>query len=109
MARNEIADVATVTSKGQTTVPKAVRKALGLSAGDKVAYAIKGNVVTLRKVMPEHRDPALMAFLKLIEKDIVAGRNLRDFPPSLVKAARAALRENPDIDLDEPIEGPVAI
>ena len=33
----------TLTSKGQTTLPKAVRKALGVSSGDRVRYVIMDN------------------------------------------------------------------
>lgn len=32
-----------ITSKGQTTLPKAVRKALGVSSGDRVRYVIMDN------------------------------------------------------------------
>ena len=38
-----------LTSKAQTTVPKDVRKALGLKAGDAIAYDIVGDHVILRK------------------------------------------------------------
>lgn len=38
-----------LTSKAQTTIPKDVRKALGLKAGDAIAYEIKEGQVTLRK------------------------------------------------------------
>lgn len=44
----------TVTSKGQTTLPKDVRDRLGLSPGDRVRYLIVGDEIRLvrpRKVM----------------------------------------------------------
>lgn len=44
----------TVTSKGQTTLPKDVRKFLGVDTGDRVRYLIIGNEVRLlkpRKIM----------------------------------------------------------
>lgn len=31
---------ATVTSKGQTTIPKAVREAVGMKAGDRIHFAV---------------------------------------------------------------------
>ena len=39
-----------VTAKGQTTLPRAVRDALGVSAGDRVRYVVEGNEVRLLKV-----------------------------------------------------------
>ena len=39
---------ATVTSKGQITIPARVRKALGLSAGDRVIFRLADDVVFLR-------------------------------------------------------------
>ena len=42
----------TVTSKGQTTLPKAVREALGLVPGDKVRFLIVDNEVRILPVRP---------------------------------------------------------
>lgn len=44
----------TITSKGQTTLPRDVRRALGLAPGDKVRYLVVGDdvrIVRSRKVM----------------------------------------------------------
>ena len=38
-----------ITSKGQTTVPRAVRLALGLREGERLAYEIDGGRVTLSR------------------------------------------------------------
>jgi AbrB family looped-hinge helix DNA binding protein len=38
----------TVTSKGQTTIPTKVRKALRIKPGDKLEYAIEGDHATVR-------------------------------------------------------------
>ena len=38
-----------LTSKLQTTIPQAVRSALGLKQGDEIAYEIDGDRVLLRK------------------------------------------------------------
>jgi AbrB family looped-hinge helix DNA binding protein len=35
--------VATVTSKGQVTVPKSVREALGVAEGDQLLFRVEGN------------------------------------------------------------------
>ena len=40
----------TVTARGQTTLPKAVREALSLTAGDRVRYTILDGEVRIRKV-----------------------------------------------------------
>ncbi len=39
-----------ITAKGQTTVPRAVRAALGLQAGERLAYEIDGDRVVLTRV-----------------------------------------------------------
>lgn len=41
-----------ITSKGQVTVPKAIRQALKAEAGDVIVYEVQGNTVTLRKARP---------------------------------------------------------
>jgi antitoxin PrlF len=48
---------AKVTSKGQVTVPKAVREALGVSDGDTVFFHIDGNRATLART-PDFLDLA---------------------------------------------------
>ena len=45
----------TITSRGRTTVPRAVRKALGLRAGDRIRYTIEEGLVCIRPVRPIHR------------------------------------------------------
>jgi antitoxin PrlF len=39
----------TITSRGQTTLPKEIRDALDLGPGSKVSYEIKEDIVILRK------------------------------------------------------------
>ena len=41
-----------ITSKGQTTLPKAVREALDVQAGDRVRYIIQDGHVRIVKVRP---------------------------------------------------------
>jgi antitoxin PrlF len=38
----------TMTSKGQTTIPGKIRKALRIKAGDKLEYTVEGSQVTIR-------------------------------------------------------------
>ena len=44
-----------VTKKGQTTLPKSVREALGVGAGDRVRYLILDGEVRILPVRPIHR------------------------------------------------------
>jgi antitoxin PrlF len=41
-----------LSSKGQVTIPKKVREVLGATPGDLIAYEVKGNVVTVKRVSP---------------------------------------------------------
>ncbi len=45
MSKNE----STVTQKGQVTIPRDVRKLLGLRAHDRVVFEVEGEVVRLRR------------------------------------------------------------
>ena len=103
-----ITETSTITAKGQTTVPKAVRQALGVDCGGKLAYRIEGGRVTIHNPDAEHHDPALAAFLGIIEKDIAAGRNVRDLPAGVAASLRRALKDVA-VDLGEKIEGDIAI
>lgn len=44
--------MATVTSKGQITIPKDVREALGLQAGAHIEFELQSGGVLLRKQIP---------------------------------------------------------
>ncbi len=39
-----------ITAKSQTTIPRAVRAALGVGPGDSVSYEIKGKEVVMKRV-----------------------------------------------------------
>lgn len=103
-----IEEISTITAKGQTTVPKSVRQALGVDYGGRIVYRVEGRRVTVQNAAAEHRDPALAAFLDMIGKDIAEGRNVRDLPRGLAASMRKAIREVP-VSLDETLEGDVAI
>ena len=44
-----------ITAKGQTTLPKAVREALSIQAGDRIRYVIEGSEVRILPVRPINR------------------------------------------------------
>lgn len=100
---DSIEEVSTITATGQTTVPKAVRRALGVDYGGKIAFRIEGGHVTVHNPKAAHRDPALAAFLGMIEKDIAAGRHVRDLPSTLVTTMQRAIKEV-DVNFNEPLE-----
>ena len=63
-----IHEVATLTSKGQITLPKPIRQALGVDVGGKVAFELLGDRVVVTRVEEEpHEDPAIGRFLLLLQ------------------------------------------
>ncbi len=102
----DVHEVATLTSKGQITLPKPIRQALGVDVGGKVAFDLRDGEVVVTRVDAEHEDPAIGAFLGLLARDIEAGRNVRGLPDDL---ARAMLEHaGHGVSLEE-IEGDVAL
>ena len=99
--------IAVLGPNGQLTLPQAVCNALGVREGSKIAFELRQGEVLLRRAQAEHEDPSLQGYLRLLEKDIASGRNLHGLPESLTKAMAASAGH--DIDLDEDIEGDVAL
>lgn len=103
-----IHEIATVTSKGQITLPKPIRQALGIDVGGKVAFDLRGSeVIVTRADNAEHEDPAIGAFLALLENDIKSGKHLNSLPDDLAQAMLANLRHV--AVLDEEIAGEVEL
>ena len=101
-----IHEVVTMTAKGQITVPKPIHQALGADTGTKAAFELHENgLVVVSRADAEHEDPAIKAFLDLIEMEIEAGRGVEGIPDDV--AQRMLEHAELDIDLDEPIEGDV--
>ncbi|MFU8832797.1 MAG: type II toxin-antitoxin system PrlF family antitoxin, partial [Wenzhouxiangella sp.] len=93
-----IHEEATLTSKGQITLPKAIRQALGVTAGAKVAFELRGDeVIVTRGAQAEHEDPAIGAFLALLEADIRQGRHVGTLPDDLAEAMLANLEHPVDL------------
>ena len=85
VAMSVIHEVATLTSKGQITLPKSIRQALGVDTGGKVAFDLRDGEVVVTRADAEHEDPAIAAFLSLLARDIEAGRNVRGLPEDLAR------------------------
>jgi antitoxin PrlF len=103
-----IEEISTITAKGQTTVPKAVRQALGVDYGGRIAFRVSGKGVTVVRA-DEEEDPAICEFLGFLARDIKDHpERVKAITPEL--AARiAALTDGMDGDPDEIIDGDVAL
>jgi len=53
-----------LTSKAQTTIPQAVRAALGLREGDEIAYSIEEGRVVLTRATAEPADDPFHTFIE---------------------------------------------
>ena len=95
-------EVATITAKGQITLPKPIRQALGVDVGAKVAFELyKDGKVVVSRADAEHEDPAIGAFLDLLAGDIQAGRHVRALPDDLAQGMleHAQREARPDEDI----------
>ena len=101
-----IYEVATMTAKGQITLPKSIRQALGVDVGAKVAFELhEDGQVVVSRAEAEHEDPAIGAFLDLLAGDIRAGRHVRAMPDDLARDILEQVRR--EAGLDEDIDGDV--
>lgn len=104
-----IHELATITSKGQITLPKSIRQVLGVDTGGKIAFDLQENgAVVVSRADVRHQDPAIAAFLGLLACDIQAGRHVQGLPDDLARAMLAQLGHEASTDGDE-IVGDVAI
>ena len=87
-----IHEVATLTSKGQITLPKSIRQALGVDVGGKIAFDLEGSDVVVRRVSDlDQADPAILGFLSVLENDIRSGKHITTLPESLIASMRSVL------------------
>jgi antitoxin PrlF len=106
---NTLERVSTITGKGQTTVPKPIRDALGVGAGDRIVFRVDGDRVSVRRVDESGDDPAIDAFLAFVAADMQRRPEaLSALSPTLAKRV-AELIEAVEIDSNETIDGPVAL
>ncbi|MBM4226362.1 MAG: AbrB family transcriptional regulator [Gammaproteobacteria bacterium] len=105
---SSLREVAAIGLQGQVTLPKSIREALGVDCGSKIVFDLSdSHVVVTRADDTSHQDPAIGAFLKLLENDIRNGRHLATLPQALEQALLAAQSES--ADLSEDIEGHVEL
>jgi AbrB family looped-hinge helix DNA binding protein len=80
-----------MSSKGQTTIPKSVRRALGINEGDQIVFRVDETGVTLRRAEEMRNDPAIASFLSFLSKDIqLHPEKLLGFPRASPLAFRAS-------------------
>lgn len=101
-----ILDESKITSKGQMTLPKIVRTALGVDVGDRVQFVARDSSIVLESAQQEpDTDPDVAAFLDLVEDSIDTATA---FPMDLMIAMKSLVADI-EVDLDAPIEGDVVI
>jgi antitoxin PrlF len=101
----------TITAKGQTTVPKAVRQALGVDYGGRIAFVVDDQRrVFVEKATEETSDPVVDRFLAFLAEDMAKhpGTSIVALPPTL-RDRIAELTGNMDVNLDAEIDGDVAL
>lgn len=98
-----------LTQRSQTTIPKAVKNALHLAAGDKIGYVIEGNSVRLVNAADQgaHDDPLVEGFLAMLAIDISQGK-MQLIPQSLYQRIQA-LTAGVAIDHDADTTGAISL
>lgn len=102
-----LVEQAKLTSKGQITLPKSIRQALGVTTGARLRFELRGDEVVVTRAQEQHSDPAIGAFLALLEADIRQGQHIGILPDELALAMQETLGQ--PLDLDQEIEGDVAL
>lgn len=100
-------EVSTITAKGQTTVPKAVRQALGVDFGGRIAFRVDEHGVSVHRADQDGDDPAIGRFLDFLAHDIEhRPEAITALSPAL--AARiTVLTDGMGVDPDASIDGDV--
>lgn len=100
--------ISTITAKGQTTIPKAVRQALGVDFGGRIIFHVDDNGVKLSRA-DAGDDPAIDAFLGFLATDIkVHPQKIKALSPDLAERI-TTLTEGMTVNLDDEIDGDVAL
>ena len=73
----------TVTSKGQTTIPEKIRKALRIKPGDKLEYEVQGDRATIRV------HPGIRSLMGVLASKKGKGMSFTEIRKAAIEAARA--------------------
>ena len=93
-------------------MPKAIRQALGVGYGGRIAFRVEGSSVTVHALPEEDGvDPALAPFLTLLEASMASQPTdaVRPLPESIAERLEALGAEAGETDLNAPIEGEVSL
>jgi antitoxin PrlF len=102
-------EISTITAKGQTTVPKSVRTALGVDYGGKIAFRVDERGVSVHRAESDNEDPAIDRFLAFLADDLERRpETVAALTPALAERL-AVLTEGVRVDLDAPIDGDVEL
>jgi antitoxin PrlF len=104
-----VEEICTITAKGQTTIPKTVRQALGVGYGARIAFRIENGTVTVHPADENTTDPALAPFLDLLARDIASRPEALVPLPKALLARIERLTKGVTVDLDAPIEGDIML
>lgn len=63
-------EMSSITAKGQTTLPKSVRHALGIDRGGKIAFRVDNQRVSVIRAEVERENPTVDAFLEFLAIDM---------------------------------------
>jgi antitoxin PrlF len=95
---------ATITDRGQTTVPAAIRKMLALGKRDQVVFRglADGTVMISKKeARLDDGDPVIGKFLEFLARDMASeSARIRPVPKSLLARGKALFKDV-KVDLDE--------
>jgi antitoxin PrlF len=93
---------ATITARGQTTVPAAIRKMLALGKQDQVVFRglADGTVVIAKKISSAEDDPVIGTFLEFLARDMTnEPSQIRPVPRALLVRGKALVK-HVKVDLD---------